>query len=213
MLHPRPELSSPRGSPWTPGGAVRAGGSFGFRLAEPGASRGLLQPPPQQQWQGWDRGLRLPRTGTSGQNPSPSPGCSPEMNGGRYLWRRVCNGPMNFTARRCCGGVRYWVLLLLLKLMPLKSQPSAASPAQRWGEDGDEDGDARAQRAQRPGQREGALGPGWVLLPGTAVPAAGGPAPREQPRRGEGWHRARPRAAAARRVKHCHVLFSPHTSA
>lgn len=148
-------------------------------MAEPGVSRGLLQPPPQQQWLGWDCGLCMPRTGTSGQNPSPSPGCSPEMNGGHYLWRRVCNGPMNFMARRCCGSVRYWVLLLL-KLMPLKSQPSTASPARRWGEDGDEDRDARAQRAQRPGRASRRVP--W------APAGCCSPAP-QCPRRGA-WHRA-----------------------
>lgn len=46
---------------------------------------------------------------------------------------------------RCCGGGWGWVLLLQLKLMPLKSHPSTATPVQRWDKDGDEDRDVWAQ--------------------------------------------------------------------
>lgn len=90
---------------------------------------------------GREHGLHPPCTGTNSRKPSYSPGCSPEINGGSYLWRHVCNGPMNFMEMRCCGGVWYWVLLLL-KLMPLKSHPSADSPVRRWDKDGDEDREA-----------------------------------------------------------------------
>lgn len=84
---------------------------------------------------------------------------------------------MNFMEMRCCGSVWYWVLLLLLKLMPLKSHPSAASPVRALGRG--------RRRAGRAGAEAG---------------------------QDSGGSRRR-RAAAARRVKHCHVLFSPHTSA
>lgn len=104
---------------------VRAGGSLvhpGGFCSCPSAAMAELGP-------GWEHGLHPPCTGTSRRKPLHSPGCSPEINGGSYLWRHVCNGPMNFMEIRCCGGVWYWVLLPpLLKLMPLKSHPSAASP-------------------------------------------------------------------------------------
>lgn len=48
---------------------------------------------------------------------------------------------------RCCGGGWGWVLLLQLKLMPLKSHPSAAVPVQHWDKDGDEGRDVWAQWA------------------------------------------------------------------
>lgn len=48
---------------------------------------------------------------------------------------------------RCCGGGWGWVLLLQLKLMPLKSHPSAAVPVQHWDKDGDEGRDVWVQWA------------------------------------------------------------------
>lgn len=53
---------------------------------ESGASLGFAAAP--------QPGLR-PGIRTSKQNPWHSRGCSPEINGGSYLWRHVCNGPMN----------------------------------------------------------------------------------------------------------------------
>lgn len=66
--------------------------------------------PEDVHWQcgrGWaphGRRCSHPAMGTSRQKPSCRPGCSPEINGGSYLWRHVCNGPMNFTEARCRGG-------------------------------------------------------------------------------------------------------------
>lgn len=59
---------------------------------------------------------------------------------------------------RCCGGGWGWVLLLQLKLMPLKSQPSTATPGQHWDKDSSEDRDVWARQAQgQLGQQERAL--------------------------------------------------------
>lgn len=126
----------------------------------------------------------------------PAPGCSPEINGGSYLWRHVCNGPMNFMEMRCCGGVWYWVLLRLLKLMPLKSQPSAASLLQRWDKGSNEDRDARAQLAQR-------LGRGHRRVPGSCHTAAAWH--REQLRHEERWPSAQPPGLSTV------MFYSPHT--
>lgn len=100
------------------------------------------------------------------QKPSHSPGCSPEINRGSYLWRHVCNGPMNFMEMRCCGGVRYWVLLLLLlKLRPLKSHPSAASPVRALGRVGDAQAERGGGRAGQRGLRHRRAGSGTATLP------------------------------------------------
>lgn len=100
------------------------------------------------------------------QKASHSPGCSPEINGGSYLWRHVCNGPMNFMEMRCCGGVRYWVLpLLLLKLRPLKSHPSAAFQCGHWDET-ETRGQSRSRgRAGQRGLRHRRAGSGTAARP------------------------------------------------
>lgn len=109
---------------------------------------------------------------------------------------------------RCCGGGWGWVLLLLLKLMPLKSQPAQPPRAARG--QGQPRGQERVGTVAHGqlGQQERALARCAPCIAAVTMESSG------SPRTGHkgGWPRPQPHAAAPLPEGLSTVMFySPHT--